>query len=165
MTAAERRADLLEQAAKSDNLVAALLGEQIREVAALRDDLARREQRRLESAGAIPPRDTTNAAPRASSAAGATFPNYGRSKGQPVAGATEQDLEYYAAGARRSLGDPAKARFHDKERALLGAIEAELVAQRGGGQGPASANGAPPDFGTDGGDDDMIPFVTSEGRR
>ncbi len=64
-----------------------------------------------------------NAAPRGGNAAGGgdfgggsgTFPNYGRSKGQPIAGATEQDLDYYAAGARRSLGDPAKSRFHDKE--------------------------------------------------
>src|SRR3712207_5691778 len=27
-----------------------------------------------------------------------TFPNYGRSKGMPVVGATMQDLEYYANG-------------------------------------------------------------------
>lgn len=58
--------------------------------------------------------------------AGAVFPNYGRSKGAPVAGASRQDLEYYAAGARRTLADESKARFHDKERALLAAIEAEL---------------------------------------
>ena len=34
-----------------------------------------------------------------------------------------QDLEYYANGARRSLADSSKARFHDKERSLLAAIE------------------------------------------
>src|SRR5688572_27142041 len=38
------------------------------------------------------------------------FPNYGRSKGAPIAGASLQDLEYYAAGARRSLADPSKSR-------------------------------------------------------
>ncbi len=60
------------------------------------------------------------------------FPNYGRSKGMPIRGATLQDLEFYANGSRRSLGDPGKARFHDKERVLLAAIEAEIARQRGG---------------------------------
>ena len=63
------------------------------------------------------------------------FPNYGRSKGGPIRGATMQDLEYYANGARRSLADPSKARWHDKERALLASIEAEISRQRGGGGG------------------------------
>ncbi|HYH97831.1 hypothetical protein [Hyalangium sp.] len=82
-------------------------------------------------------------APRRSSVGGAsasagevpTFPNYGRSKGGPIRGATLQDLEYYANGARRSLADPGKARWHDKERALLASIEAEISRQRGGGGG------------------------------
>jgi hypothetical protein len=52
------------------------------------------------------------------------FPPYGRSKGAPIAGATMQDLEYYASGSRRTLADPAKARWHDKERQMLAAIEA-----------------------------------------
>jgi hypothetical protein len=64
---------------------------------------------------------------------GELLPNYGRSKGGPIRGATMQDLEYYANGARRSLADPGKARWHDKERALLAAIEAEISRQRGGG--------------------------------
>jgi len=67
------------------------------------------------------------ATPVASSAPGAVFPNYGRSKGMPVAGASVQDLEFYANGCRRSLADESKARWHDKERALLAAIEAELA--------------------------------------
>ena len=58
---------------------------------------------------------------------GAVFPNYGRSKGMPVAGASVQDLEFYANGCRRSLADESKARWHDKERQLLAAIEAELA--------------------------------------
>lgn len=66
---------------------------------------------------------------------GMRFPNYGRSKNGPIVGATEQDLEYYANGARRSLADPSKSRWHDKERALLAAIEAELARQRGEGGG------------------------------
>jgi len=66
----------------------------------------------------------------------AVFPPYGRSKGMPIAGASRQDLEFYANGARRSLGDPAKARFHDKERALLTTIEAELAKQGGSEEPP-----------------------------
>ena len=44
-----------------------------------------------------------------------------------------QDLDFYANGSRRSLSDPTKARFHDKERVLLAAIEAEIARQGGGG--------------------------------
>ena len=70
------------------------------------------------------------AAPRsASSSGGVTFPNYGRAKGAPVAGASMQDLEFYANGARRSLADPAKQRFHASEQKLLDAIEAEIARQ------------------------------------
>ena len=58
------------------------------------------------------------------------FPPYGRSKGAPIHGASVQDLEFYANGARRTLGDPSKSRFHEKERLLLAAIEAELARQR-----------------------------------
>ncbi len=72
---------------------------------------------------------------------GLRFPNYGRSKGGPIEGASEGDLEYYANGARRSLADASKARFHDKERALLAAIEAELNRQRGGGGGGGGGEG------------------------
>lgn len=72
------------------------------------------------------------AAPPPPSDGGLVFPPYGRSKGQPVAGATVQDLEYYASGCRRTLGDPNKSRWHDKERQLLAAIEAELARQGGG---------------------------------
>ena len=64
------------------------------------------------------------------------FPPYGRSKGMPIRGASAQDLEFYATGARRTLADPGKTRFHDKERALLVAIEAELSRQGGGGEEP-----------------------------
>lgn len=75
----------------------------------------------------------------------ASFPNYGRSKGAPIRGASMQDLEYYANGARRSLGDPGKARWHDKERALLAAIEAEMARQRGGGEEDRGGSGPPMD--------------------
>lgn len=101
--------------------------------------------------------DRTRPAPaRAAAPAGAgggmVFPAYGRSKGAPIAGASMQDLEYYASGARRTLDDPAKSRWHDKERQLLAAIEAEIARQRGGEAPPFEDEGAPPQ-----GDDD-IPF-------
>ena len=41
------------------------------------------------------------------------------------------DLEYYAAGCRRSLDDPAKSRWHDTERVRLAAIEREIARQKG----------------------------------
>ena len=79
---------------------------------------------------------------------GLVFPPYGRSKGMPVAGATVQDLEYYASGCKRTLNDPNKARWHDKERQLLAAIEAEIVRQGGtpGAGRPARGRAAPPPF-------------------
>jgi hypothetical protein len=88
------------------------------------------------------PRPAAPASPGAPG--GMVFPPYGRSKGAPIAGASERDLEYYAAGARRTLADPGKARFHDKERQLLAAIEAELARQRGEGPPPPSDDDAPP---------------------
>lgn len=57
------------------------------------------------------------------------FPNYGRGKNGPIADATREDLDYYAAGARRSIADPAKSNWHAKEQALLAAIEAEIARQ------------------------------------
>lgn len=86
-------------------------------------------------------------APAASTGEGPTvFPPYGRSKGAPIHGGSIQDLEFYANGARRTLGDPSKARFHEKERTLLAVIEAELARQR---DEPTSDGGIPPP-----GDDD-----------
>jgi len=102
---------------------------------------------------------------------GMVFPNYGRSKGAPIAGASMQDLEFYANGARRSLGDPSKSRWHDKERQLLEAIEAEIARQQGGGGdgggggggyggrgGGGRGGGAFDDDVPPPGDDDNIPF-------
>jgi hypothetical protein len=88
------------------------------------------------------------------------LPNYGRSKGAPIQGASMQDLEYYANGARRSLGDPSKSRWHDRERALLAAIEAEIARQRGdpgGGGGHEPPPHGDEDYGG-GNDDEGIPF-------
>ena len=74
---------------------------------------------------------------------GEVFPPYGRSKGAPVRGATKGDLEYYANGCRRSLDDASKSRWHEKERQLLAAIEAELARQGGGGESDVSNYGGP----------------------
>jgi hypothetical protein len=94
-------------------------------------------------------RGSAPSAARAAPRGGGTdlvFPPYGRSKGLPISGASQQDLEFYANGSRRSLADPGKARFHDKERVLLAAIEAEIARQRGGGgdAGPGSDDVPPP---------------------
>ena len=80
---------------------------------------------------------------------GMVFPPYGRSKGAPIFGASAQDLDYYANGCKRTLNDPGKARWHEKERALLAAIESEIARQRGG----APAEGEPPPLG-----DEDAPF-------
>ena len=85
---------------------------------------------------AAPARRAQPAAP--SSDRGMVFPPYGRSKGAPIAGASVQDLEFYISGSRRSLDDPSKSRWHDKERALLAVMEAELERQRGGSTGGGS---------------------------
>lgn len=105
------------------------------------------------SAEASAPRQT-----RSSGGSGAVFPNYGRSKGAPVAGASMQDLEFYAKGAVRSLNDPSKSRWHDKERTLLDAINAEIIAQGGTPVHVREEFGQPPpmDDGMGGGDD--LPF-------
>lgn len=90
---------------------------------------------------------------------GMVFPPYGRSRGAPIAGATIQDLEFYIGGSRRSLDDPSKARWHEKERVLLAAMEAELARQKDGG-GEAKASGGDDDFYDNAAPptDDDIPF-------
>ena len=88
-----------------------------------------------------------------SAPSGAVFPPYGRSKGAPVAGASVEDLEYYAKGCRRNLEDPSKSRWHDKERELLAAIEAELARKGSGSSGAPASSG-----GYGGPSDDDIPF-------
>jgi hypothetical protein len=87
---------------------------------------------------------------------GMVFPPYGRSKGMPIQGASMQDLEFYANGSRRSLADPSKSRFHDKERTLLAAIEEEIARQQGGGGG-GDYGGGPQDDVPPPGDEDA-PF-------
>ncbi|AKF84386.1 hypothetical protein SAMN05443572_1149 [Myxococcus fulvus] len=127
-----------------------------------------------DAASAAPRRSAPSAGGGGGGGDGMVFPNYGRSKGAPVAGASMQDLEFYANGARRSLNDPSKSRWHDKERQLLSAIEAEMARQQGGGGGNegggyGGGRGGGDSFGGRGGggyqddvpppnDDDNIPF-------
>ena len=70
----------------------------------------------------------TRSAPASGGGAG-TFPPFGQSKGEPIHGASEKTLRFYAGAALRSLSDPSKERFHDKERASLAAYVNELERQ------------------------------------
>jgi len=83
------------------------------------------------------------AKPATAGGGGAVFPNYGKSKGLPVVGASVTDLEYYKQGAIRTLEDQSKERFHAKERGLLAAIDAELKRAHG----VVSDDGVPPPSG------------------
>lgn len=98
---------------------------------------------------------------------GAVFPPFGRSKGQPIHGATQKDLEWYASTAQKDLADPSKARYHEEKRGLLAAINAEAKRQgftlgagpTGGGRGGYGSGGD--DYGAHdagNGPDDSIPF-------
>ncbi len=62
------------------------------------------------------------------------FPNYGSCKGQPLAGATLRNLNWYADNCRKAIADPGKAKWAAKEQEMLTAIEAEIAAQTGGTQ-------------------------------
>jgi hypothetical protein len=108
-------------------------------------------QQTVNAAPQSAPRQASNAAPRptqrpqAASGGPTNFPNYGRSKGGAIAGASKQDLDFYANGARRSLADPAKSNFHAKEQALLDAIHAEQRRQDLDASVPAmGSNDEPP---------------------
>lgn len=57
---------------------------------------------------------------------GAVLPNFGRQKGEPIAGVETKDLEWYASALRRSIDDPEKARWVESNQAVLDAIETEL---------------------------------------
>lgn len=97
----------------------------------------------IEKMGSIYKPQTAPSAPARKVADGEpVFPPYGRNKGGAIVGASIQDLEFYANACRRSIADPSKSRFHAKERALLGAIEAEIARQGG-------VSDAPPPIGED----------------
>lgn len=110
---------------------------------------------------AAPPHDATTGevkppAARSSGSPPTVFPNFGRAKGAAIAGASADDLAYYEGKAKESLADSAKSRWHDKERSLLEAIQAEHARQGGGASTTSggSGRGAP--------SDDDVPFVAME---
>ena len=72
------------------------------------------------------------------------FPNFGRSKGGLIAGATQQDLAFYRSSAMKSLNDASKSRFHEAERALIEAIDLELSRQANNEPPPPSDDDGPP---------------------
>lgn len=92
----------------------------------------------------LPARQTQTLGPLPTS-----LPKYGRLGGSPIEGAPPKDLEWYAANARKSMDDPAKAKWRDKEAALVLAISRE-IARQGVGLDPA---GEPPPHG-----DEDAPF-------
>ena len=96
------------------------------------------------SIGSTPAAPRAAARPAGGSDGGMVFPPYGRSKGMPVKGASMQDLEYYANGCKRTLNDPGKSRWHDKEKVLLAAIEAEISRQGGSSGGDGGGSDGPP---------------------
>jgi len=71
---------------------------------------------------------TARSAPAASGGAG-TFPNFGKSKGAPIVGASQNDLRYYAGAAIRSIEDASKARYLDSNKAQLASYIAEMERQ------------------------------------
>lgn len=62
-----------------------------------------------------------------------SFPPFGLRRGEPIHGASQEDLRFYANASLRELRDPSKRRFHAQERERLDAYNAELRRQ---GVGP-----------------------------
>ncbi len=63
------------------------------------------------------------------------FPPFGKQKGEPISGADVRNIQFYLGCAQRDLEDQSKERYHDKSRALISALEAELFRRRGLGGG------------------------------
>ncbi len=146
MTAAERRADLLEQAAKSDNLSAALLGEILRE---------------LVDHGV--PANRAPAQPSTGGTLSGAF-KFGRQKGAAFEDGSDENLAWYRGALQQSLDDPAKEKYRSYNLADIATIDRVIASRSGGGQPPSTGAGdPPPDFGPP--SDDDLPFATCEGRR
>jgi hypothetical protein len=82
------------------------------------------------------------------------FPPFGRKKGQPIAGCDLENLEWYRGAIQRSVDDPQRANFREKNQAVLDAIEAEIARQ--GGSVPERRQESWGNNPTD--DTDSIPF-------
>lgn len=81
---------------------------------------------------------------------GPQFPPFGRMKGKLIRGAPLRDLEWYSEAVRRSVEDPSKARWRDKNEDMLRDLEAE-IARHGDGENYTPSQNPPSD-------DDSIPF-------
>jgi hypothetical protein len=101
---------------------------------------AKRESREMPATG--------GAAPEPSGGAPTHFPKFGKGNGAAIRDAAPAVLEFHIDAARKSLADPSKAKWHAKESALIGALEAELARQRGATKaivnGPPDPAGPPP---------------------
>lgn len=89
------------------------------------------------------------------------LPNYGKNKKGAIRDASDGDLEYYASGCRRSIADPAKARWIENETRMLDAINAEIARRNSAGQGslaPSGNMGQQPDPTENWGAEDDPPF-------
>jgi hypothetical protein len=91
-------------------------------------------------AATIPPPAPRQAARAAPPSSGMTFPPFGNHKGEPIAGADMRTLQFYASAAQRSLDDPTKERFHNKERQLLAALNAEMARHGNGAEEEADVS-------------------------
>lgn len=79
-------------------------------------------KRRLQYVDAVA---TPVASPPRPAASGSPVAGFGGGKGKTAPELDDKQLEYYAAASRRSLGDPSKERFHERERAWLATLETE----------------------------------------
>lgn len=89
------------------------------------------------------PHPESGSRPEHSGGAPTHFPKFGKGNGAPIRDAAPAVLEFHIEQARKSLADPQKAKWHAKESALIGALEAELARQRGAAVTKAIVNGPP----------------------
>jgi hypothetical protein len=75
---------------------------------------------------------------------GMTLPNYGKHKGEPMATADADTLRFYISGSKKTLADPAKAKFHPKEQKVLAALESALAMAEGRYEPPQPDGDEPP---------------------
>jgi hypothetical protein len=135
-------------------------GEIQRTLARIEESQKRSEDRIARIEAALVSRPESRAEPVPSRGGGSGFvirnlPNYGKAKGQPIADASDHDLEWYANNCEKSVNDPSKAKWRDREEAMLAALRAE---QRRRGSGGGDASGGRPFAGQQYGNDDDLQF-------
>lgn len=75
----------------------------------------------------------SKATPRPASSANAPRAGFGSGKDKTAAELDDKSLRWYADRAIETLGNPDKARFHDKERLWLASLDAEMKLRAAGG--------------------------------